>query len=252
LVLQYINSKYKDQKNTRPKIEDMVFEFLGKENCENAMAFISYLRENKMSIQWASTNSWKITNKGKNVAYFKLYNDSWFIDPEINYEDTIFLNYVKNEKLGKILQKNVEHCVNCLPNGQCSPGRTIEILGKQFINVCHSIRFINPQGADIHCIKKLFEYRKNMIAGNKVQKTFYVGKMVKNKLINQFGLSNFNLAYDSITVFINRDINTPKSIKPENYDIFLRIYSEIMNNNPEYNFLNMLEAGLKEYCKKMP
>ena len=250
MFLQNNNPRFKDQKNTKPKIEDITLEILDEDKNNNVLEFISYLKTNKMSTHWASVNSWKIVHKGKDISFFKLYDNSWYIDPIVDYKDSNFVEYIKKEKLEKILQKNVELCTNCLPNGQCTPGRSVEILGKQYKNICHTIRFINPNSSEINCIKKLFEYRKGIISDNKVQKTFYIGKAKREELIKLYGDSNVNLGYNAIMIYINRDVimEKPKNLKDQ--EKFFKIYSEIMDKNPKYNFIKLFETGLKEYLKK--
>jgi hypothetical protein len=116
------NSSFRYQKNTKPKVEDIVVEHCEKNYKENILGFIKYLKENKMTTRWASVNSWKILHKSKDVAWIKLYEGSWYIDPIIDFNDNNFEFSMKKKKFEKIIWNNVELCVNCLPNGQCTPG----------------------------------------------------------------------------------------------------------------------------------
>ena len=235
-------SLFKDQKNIRPKIEDIAFEYVNEEFKEDILEFITYLKEDKMTVQWASVNSWKILHKSKDVAFIKLYEGSWYIDPAVDFKDSNFESLIKKEKYEKIIWDNIEICVNCLPNGQCTPGRSVKILGKDYKNVCHSIRFKNPKINEINCIKKIFEYRKKIISENGVSKTFYVGKKRKEELIKKYGLENYNLGYEAIMLYINQKMDNK-------FDSFIKIYEKIKEKNPKINFLELFEIGLEEYSK---
>ena len=60
------------EKITRPKIEDIINDFLSGEILSNALNFISYLKENRMSPQWSAANSWKVRYKAHNVLFIRL------------------------------------------------------------------------------------------------------------------------------------------------------------------------------------
>ena len=76
-----------EQRKTKSKIDDILPIYLDNSKAEMAMAFVSFLRENKMSPGWRSPNSWCSSYKGKVVAYIKIADaaygnkkfDSWQI-----------------------------------------------------------------------------------------------------------------------------------------------------------------------------
>ena len=249
MFLQDKDSKFKEQGKVKPKIEDVASAYFKGETKESVLEFIAYIRSNKMTPQWASVNSWKILHKGKSVAFIKLWDGSWYVDPDVDFGDISFETYVKNQKLEKIIFSNIETCTQCLPNGQCTPGRSIKILGKDFNNICHVQRFQNPNNAEVDCIKKIFEYRKKNVAENKVPKTFYIGKSKRDVLIKRFGLANFNTGYEVIMSYINQDIIDEKPKKTKSFEKFLGIYTEIKKNDPKINFIKLFEKGLEEYVK---
>ena len=242
------NSIFKDQKNNKPKIEEIASDYY-KEHKDNILDFIKYLKDNKMTSQWVSVNSWKIFHKSKDVAFLKLYEGSWYVDPIVDFKDSEFELFLKKEKLGTIVLDNIEKCISCLPNGQCTPGRTIKIMGKEYSNVCHSLRFKDPKDNEIECIKKIFEYRKNIITGKGVLKTFYVGKPKRNELIKKYGQMNYDLGYEAIMFFINHNLIKEKPRKDKNFNSYLKTYEKIMVNNPKINFLKLFEMGFEENCK---
>ena len=249
MFLQDKDSKFKDQGKVKPKIEEIASEYFKGETKKSVIDFIAYLRSNKMTPQWASVNSWKILYKSKSVAFIKLWNGSWYIDPDIDFNDNGFEMYAKQEKLEKHIWKNIEPCINCLPNGQCTPGRSVKIYGKDFKNVCHAPRFKNPNDAEVDCIKKIFDYRKGIVAENKVPKTFYIGKNKREELVKKFGLPNFEMGYEVIMSYINQDIVAEKPKKTKDFNKFFGIYTEIKKNDPKINFLKLFEMGLEQYIK---
>ena len=241
------NSAFKDQKNTKPKIEDIVSEHCDKTHRENILEFITYLKENKITTRWASVNSWNVLHKSKNVAWIKLFEGSWYIDPIVDFNDENFVSSIKKDKFEKIIWSNVEMCNNCLPNGQCTPGHSINILGKEYKNVCRAPRFKNPGINEINCIKKIFEYRKNIICGNQVQKTFYIGKKKRDEYIKKYGEETLHLAYEAMIFYLNQHIKTEKPRKDKNFNLFVGLYEKAKEKNPKIDLIKLFETGLEEY-----
>jgi len=151
---------YVEQKNTRPKIEDVACEFLDGEKLKNALNFVAYLRTNKMSPVWASWNHWRISSKGRGVCSVKIglpgfssrYN-AWRIEFQSSgFDDEKLL---PDERLKEIVWanvKNCKHCANCIP----TPCKTI--LGKEFERSCN-IEFWNPGIEEIECAKQVIQVR---------------------------------------------------------------------------------------------
>ena len=232
------NSVFKDQKNSKPKIEDIADQYVDKKHRNNLHTFIGYLKEN-MTSRWASVNSWKILYKAKDLAFLKVFESSWYLDPVLDFKDKNFEPYAKKENIEKIILENVEFCINCLPNGQCTPGRSVKIFGKELKNVCHVLRFKDPKTSEIDCIKKIFEYRKNAINEGGVSKTFYVGKSKKDELIKKHGIKNYDFAYEAIMLYINGKKDTK-------HGSMLGKFDQIKKKNPKISFLKLFEAGLEE------
>ena len=55
----------------KPKIDDVIGNLLAGENLNRALEFINYLKNNKISIQWTNTCTWKAVKKGVAVCYIK-------------------------------------------------------------------------------------------------------------------------------------------------------------------------------------
>jgi len=57
----------------KQKIEDGINDFLDGENLNRALEFIAYLKNNRASIQWTNTNTWKAVKKGVLICYINEY-----------------------------------------------------------------------------------------------------------------------------------------------------------------------------------
>lgn len=163
-------SLFQDQKKTRPKIEDVISSYLSGAVQQNAAAFAAYCRENKLTPQWTSSNTWVLSYKGKRAGYIKLRDDSWYIIPynamgpwPVFSEE--WEQFIRGEGLTEIVWENIKSCQHCLP---CAPGRDFTILGKAFTHVCNAMYvFWNPDARTMDGVKKLIEFRKGLIAAGK-------------------------------------------------------------------------------------
>jgi hypothetical protein len=188
-ILRRLKMIYNDkQPPLKSKMADIIGDLLDGENLNRALDFITYLKNNKISIQWTSTNTWKATKKGVVVCYIKAgieretgndcyvrladTNDSekgsWVILPHIsgigNYpHDTnigINIGYeeiVSNEKIFNIICSKVRPCSNCGNSKKCAPGININFWGKEINNRCKffAIPFLDPDPDELDCVKLL-------------------------------------------------------------------------------------------------
>ena len=157
-------SLYQEQKKIRPKIEDVIQDYLDNNKLKSALDFIFFLKSNKMPPQWASADSWSVSYKNKRVCYIKLGNGSWRIVHSGDY-DSGYENCMFSEGLKEYIWNNVCFCRNC---AGCAPGIHATILGKEFDHVCFcgKFQFTNPDAEALHCSKRLVDVRKNAILGN--------------------------------------------------------------------------------------
>lgn len=157
-------SVYQEQKKTKPKIEDIIYDLLKGNRKQDALDFVAYVKSLKMTPQWASANSWAVSYKNKRVCYIKVGNDSWYIRPSVSY-DSSYENFISSENLEEVVWKNIHFCRRC---GKCAPGKHETILGRAFDNVCYSIQLElhNPDATALNCAKKLVVFRRNVISIN--------------------------------------------------------------------------------------
>ena len=167
-------------KKVRPKIEDVIGDFLNGEALKNALDFVSYLRENKMSPQWSAANSWKVSYKAHNVLfirfgsesqYYGMEKGSWYIYAYIGqYEGSL------PDDFKEIVWSNIKYCNRC---SHCK-GERMMIFGKEFNNVCDSFIVNNPDAKAIECIKMIIPMRRNAIEKGETKKYLYIPK--KNRI----------------------------------------------------------------------
>ena len=157
MFLQDKDSRFLEQKTSKPKIESIIaeYQFLHSGVKEGLQDFTSWLKANKISLVWASSNAWKMAYKGSRIGTVRLYEGSLYIDPPFGNNDGNLEKFLTDENLAEIIWDNVEFCVNCFC---ASPGHSARILGRNFENVCHSVRFKDPGTDEFACAKKLLEY----------------------------------------------------------------------------------------------
>jgi hypothetical protein len=142
----------------------------------NALDFIAYLRENKLTPTWSAKNVWTVSSKTFRVCFIRLHGAAeyhnldvgcWNISPFIGEYEADSLS----DELREIVWANKKECPSC---GQCAL-KLNNILGKAFTNACESsILFVNPDAKTVECAKKLVILRRNEIKDGKAKKHQYV------------------------------------------------------------------------------
>ena len=171
---------FKQQAKDKPKIEDVIPEFLDGENRKTALEFVAYLRENKMNPRWATHNVWKPLLKGKPICRIRLpkyeghfrdpkhsdktaWMGSWCVMLQLRMlNKNKFEEFNNDEGMKNFIWNNL---YNCTPHcqGQCNPQNKIIIFGKELENRCGSaldnghLLIVNPDEIEMNYIKKLLE-----------------------------------------------------------------------------------------------
>ena len=155
-----------EQQKVKPKIEDVIGERLEGDRQKNALDFIAFLRENKLSPVRMDIGSYAVKHKGKSVCNIYIRDGWWMIRHRpsvLEYNDE---NKFMDDELTKFVLDNVNP-PEC-KNKNC-PGWTrdhVIILGKQFDKVCNCwpLRIDNPDGETLECCKKLVLGIKSFLA----------------------------------------------------------------------------------------
>jgi len=154
----------------KPKIEDMISEYLDNGMKKLALDFVDFLRTNKVQLRLiVNVNSlfWKAYYKSKVVCALKIANNSWTISP-INWPLTQcdyssgYDRIINDVKLKKAMWNNINYCKGC--NKKDIPVRA-SVFGKEFDNVCWmvNVNFIDPDADAVKCAKIIAEQRCNDI-----------------------------------------------------------------------------------------
>jgi len=124
----------------------------------------------KLNPRWASTNAWRVKNKGKWLLRITVSpKGNWSINHwhiTCNY----FLDILHGEcndsvlfeKYKEIVLSNLRYCKGC---ASCKPGTNKVIFGENFDLLCHGFfNFTSPDATTIECAKMLLECKKKAIA----------------------------------------------------------------------------------------
>jgi len=65
-----------EQQRARPRIDDIVCQYLDGEKLKDALFIIDNILEHKMKIKWSSVNVWSVQYKRKHVCDLRIENDS--------------------------------------------------------------------------------------------------------------------------------------------------------------------------------
>lgn len=165
---------YKEQKASKPKIEDVIPDWLDGDMKKNALDFVVWLRTNKMSPTWASTNSWKSSYKGKSICYVKLLcvdrniNNKylWMIETYFNNRSKYY-ELLESEGLLQHLSDNIWYCHGChIKSESLCQRRNVTVLGKEIKGVCgngYLSTFCDSDEATVNGLKKIIDFRRQEI-----------------------------------------------------------------------------------------
>jgi hypothetical protein len=163
---------YRKSKKLYFSQEDIIKEALSGDAQRNALSLASFFQVNDISCVRETTGYWadKIyfvcSYKGQSVCYISINEseaNTWNIQGDDSGDDW-FENAVLNERMKEIAWEHVSVCEN---ETRCFDGcvRTNKVIfGKAFDSVCPiTIKFENPNAAEIDCMKAIFEARKKYI-----------------------------------------------------------------------------------------
>jgi len=156
---------------TKPKIEEVISEYVDANIREAAAEFAEYMRANKMPLRWASKDRYKALQNKTAICWVDLNQRA--LDP-VKWRISIVLTniaeyeeFISNEGWQDFILEKIVYCKPCNPDRLCSGGNKLSILGKDFIGICqniifHKIRieFDDPNEEVISRIKKLVELEK--------------------------------------------------------------------------------------------
>jgi hypothetical protein len=151
----------KQQKSAKPTPEEIINAELNGDMKQNALNFTAFMTENKMTLRYASLNSWKAMYKGRTICYFRvnytpIVSDGWIV--QFNHLTqkwfTDYDEHLTNAGLKDFVIANV-FPRRCLGRN-CNAKKKMTILGRTFNEVCKCspLQLINAAAADLENIKK--------------------------------------------------------------------------------------------------
>ena len=151
-----------EQARLKPKIEEIIPEYLEVESRQSLEELLDFCRANGIKCTWSATNIWKLSLKSKTAGMIYIGKfpcqkadiaKNWWCMHIPMFEEVIL-----NENLTEVIHRNVLPCAH----GQksCGPGKTMTIFGKEFHGV-HGVLFKNPDAETLSCIQKLLAFRIN-------------------------------------------------------------------------------------------
>ena len=150
------------QKFAKQKIEDAVAGVLTGDLQKNALDFIAFLRENKISLSQAYADTWRAAYKGKAAGVVILQNKGLNISLRGDYSSR-YENILINDKMKNSLEKNlwVKPCQYC--NKACYDGITASLFGKEFTKICkhmlNTTYFLITDADAVECARLIIQKR---------------------------------------------------------------------------------------------
>ena len=159
------------EQKKKPKIEDIISEYHDEDTKKNALDFVAFLRENKLSpTRMHSDVHWVVKHKGKSVCHLNIdKNNEWMIRHCQFTREKWFVNYeqhITDENLKAYILDNIRDPANVCIGGGCKGKQNKTILGKKFAAVCNCWPLLikNPKGDILENEKKLITVIKTVIA----------------------------------------------------------------------------------------
>lgn len=186
----------KRQIKERPSIRQIAEQFLSDDLQSQLEPFLLYIEENNMPFSLARCNTFESKYKSKVVfrveialgqacvrdtyaiKVFTANDKNHFKNPKEVIQDKLNL-YLKNSD-GEMADYFVHHMSFCRGCGKCSPGVSLDILGKTYKGLCacdmYVMRVTNPSASDYDMIKKFISARRKFILEESIAKTEYATK----------------------------------------------------------------------------
>jgi len=132
-------------------LEHKINQSLSGGTLQNALNFVSFLRENELTLEQPD-EGWAIMNNGEWMGYIDFHISPWtlFIDGHGGFD----MNSAIDNTLKETTWANVNHCSQC--SGCDDLGLRVTIFDRDFEGLCLlPLKFTNPDTATLENIKKL-------------------------------------------------------------------------------------------------
>jgi hypothetical protein len=149
-------------KNINAPFEDFIKKILKGNTQKNALDFAAFLKANDIT---TGENHSTLIYNGNVLAWMHMDGQQelpgpWTIWPDLT--GTVPEGFIFDDAMKEIAWQNVNICAKC--GGDCAPGSSKSIFGKDFMNVCGAIlAFTDPGSITLECVKRLMEMRKHVV-----------------------------------------------------------------------------------------
>jgi len=142
--------------------EETILKVLSGKAQENALDFAAFLKANNFA---TGENHGTVTHEGNVIAYIHMDGKDeipgpWTVWPSVT--GTVPEGFTLDERMKEVAWANVNVCGKC--GGECAPGSTKTVYGKEFDNICGAIlQFTNPDAESLQCVKTMLQLIKHDI-----------------------------------------------------------------------------------------
>ena len=158
------------QAKIKPKIEDIVLEYLDGKVKQSLVEFLEFCHANEIKIKWSATNRWKLDYKKNGIGMLYIgknpcrpggegfEKDLWYI--AVHMGET----FIKENNLTEVIHNNLFQYVK---KNTCYKTDALTILGKEFLKgTCkgNGKRFSNPDAEILNCVKKWLTFTINALS----------------------------------------------------------------------------------------
>ena len=146
--MSYQNKKtlWQIQKELKPKAEDVTKELKDKDDYENLIKFLDFLKDNKLVPRWQSLNKWSVRYRNKLICHLGInchfsvcgHEEGWRASNNqfiLKLLITDQNKYMTDDKSKEFIWENMK-TPPCACNVNCKGIQNITVLGKQFDAIC--------------------------------------------------------------------------------------------------------------------
>jgi len=160
------------ERKTPQKLEDYVSEMLEGETQANALDFLAWLKENKLTRKKWGESAWIYQAEDSERGRFSIKKGMWRVSVRAPYSAPEFQDFLTQENLLDIVHANMNKCRRCDHTHLCAAkvgedkekfiGFKKTVLGREFDDLCGvGTNFVNPDKKALECIEKIIEYEIN-------------------------------------------------------------------------------------------
>ena len=152
------------EKDVYADLAGRMSDVLSGDTLKNALDFAAFLRANGLTV---GENLGEVTYAGEGMCYMHIDGSEQVPGPWTIWIGGDFsgerADVPIDEDMKRIAWEHVNFCADC--GGDCSPGTTKVIFGREYDGVCSSdMMFTDPDAQALECAERLLLMKKSVIA----------------------------------------------------------------------------------------